>query len=362
MSAIIGVPRLYTALVTGIRGRAMASGKVRHLLFKCLLAISTFARRHLGIRLGKKLLRPMHEKIGPRVRIMASGGSKFDEELGWTLEGLGWHAAIGYGLTETASVVSFCSPGEGHLDSVGLPMPGVEIRIDTSVTPGESAAEMPQQEHPGEIQVRGPNVFKGYHHLPEKTKEVFTEDGWFRTGDLGYIDKAGYLHVLGRASTLMVLPGGEKVQPEDVEAVYQQNPIIAEIAILQKDGKLVAIVIPNLDAMRTTGSADADWSVRRALAEQSRELATYKRVTDFVITREALPRTRLGKLRRHLLLSAYDEAKSGMSLAGTPEKIEAMSEPDKQILADPAARIVWDWLCSVHPNRHLLSIPAHSWS
>ncbi len=353
VSAIIGVPRLYTALVTGIRGRAMAGGTLRNLLFTVLLSISTFARRRLGIRLGKVLLRPMHEKIGPRIRIMSSGGSKFDEELGWALEGLGWQAAIGYGLTETASVVSFCSPGDGHLDSVGLPMPGMEVRIDTSVNPGESTHEAPKEGHPGEIQVRGPNVFKGYHRLPEKTKEVFTEDGWFRTGDLGYIDNAGYLHVLGRASTLMVLPGGEKVQPEDVEAVYQQNTSIAEIAVMQKDGKLVAIVVPNLDAMRITGSGDANWSVRRALAEQSRELATYKRVTDFALTRESLPRTRLGKLRRHLLLGAYDQAKSGMLQKGSPEKIEAMSEQDREILADLDARIVWDWLCSLHPQKHL---------
>ncbi len=353
VSAVIGVPRLYTALVAGIKTRALAGGKVRYALFRWLLAVSMFARRRLGLRLGKILLRPVHEQIGPRLRVLASGGSKFDEELGWTLEALGWHAAIGYGLTETATVVSFCSPGDGHLDSVGQPMPGVEIRIDTTVSAGESATVAPTEGVPGEVQVHGPNIFDGYHNLPKKNKEVFTADGWFRTGDLGYLDRGGYLHILGRASTLIVAPGGEKIQPEDVESVYLQDPIVGEIGVLQKDGRLVAIVVPNLEAMTERSLSDAEWSIRRSLAEQSRQLASYKRITDFTLTRQGLPRTRLGKLRRHLLPARYDEAKSGSALEGTPIKVAAMSAADQDILHESAAHAIWDWLCTMHPLKHL---------
>ncbi|MDP1834885.1 MAG: AMP-binding protein [Chlamydiales bacterium] len=340
VSAVIGVPRLYSAMVSGIQARAKAGGAIKNLLFKSLLAISTFARKRFGLKLGKTLLAPLHRTMGTRLRILASGGSKLDSELGWTLEGMGWDVAIGYGLTETAPLLSFTHPGDGAVETVGMPIEGVTIRIAKGA------------DGTGEILAKGPNVFSGYLNLPDKTKEVFTEDGWFRTGDLGYIDDSGRMRVLGRASTLIVASGGEKIQPEDVEAVYQQNHFIQEMAIFQQNGRLVALVVPNVEAIRKEGG-DVDWNIRQALTSQSRTLASYQRVTDFVMTREPLPRTRLGKLRRHLLPDLHNRAKNGSMLVGTPITVDSMPPEDRALVTKPAPKSVWEWLCSLHPNKHL---------
>lgn len=343
VTVAVGVPRLFSAMVSGIFSRAKAAGSVRYLLFRALLTTSIFARRYLGLRLGKILLRPLHKEIGMGLRILTSAGSKLDEELAWQLEGIGWAVGIGYGLTETAPILSFTVPGDGHVDSVGKPIPGVKIRIDSENAQSKS----------GEIVAFGPNIFDGYLNLPEKTETVFTSDGWFKTGDLGFLDSEGYLHVQGRASTLIVAPGGEKIQPEDIESVYLQNPYISEIGILQYEGRLVAIVVPNMETMHREGHSDADWSIRRALAQQARGMASYQRIMDFALTSEPLPRTRMGKLRRHLLTDAYKEVKSGGRLAGSPIKIDEMSSEDRQLLQHAGARSVWDWLCQQHAHKHL---------
>src|SRR5205807_939099 len=160
----------------------------------------------------------------------------------------------------------------------------------------------------GEIVARGPGVFAGYHNLPDKTKEAFTEDGWFRTGDLGYLDGDGYLHVTGRVSTRITTEGGKKFQPDDVEAVYQDSPVLREVGLLQKEGKLVALIVPEPNVSRGDNAGAA---VRAALAEQAKKLPSYQRVTDYAVTQESLPRTQLGKIRRHELEERYERAKKG---------------------------------------------------
>ena len=99
----------------------------------------------------------------------------------------------------------------------------------------------------GEILARGPGVFSGYLNLPDKTAEAFTDDGWFRTGDLGFLDDRGDLHLAGRRSTVIVTESGEKVQPDAVEDAYQQHPAIGEIAVLGRNGRLVGLIVPKAD-------------------------------------------------------------------------------------------------------------------
>jgi long-chain acyl-CoA synthetase len=345
VSAVIGVPRLYETIVSGIKAKAKLAGKVKWALFNVLLSVSLFFRKRLGIRVGKLLFGTLHRKIGKNLRILASGGAKLDEDIAWTLEAFGWQVGIGYGLTETAPLLSFTSPGDGHIDGVGKPIAAVTVRIQPVASDSPKGV--------GEIQARGPNIFDGYHNLPEVTRAAFTEDGWFRTGDMGYIDKEGYLHVMGRVSTLMVLPGGEKAQPEDIEVIYQGHPFIHEAAVLMYNNKLVGIVVPDIEAIHAQGFTDIEWSVRRALAQQSNALASYQRLTDFAITRATLPRTRIGKLRRHMLTAAFEAAKSGSDRTGKPVEIAAMSASDKAIISHPAAKAVWEWLCALHPTKQL---------
>src|SRR5207248_6468330 len=121
---------LYRALAAGVGARSEAAGRIPAALFRAGAGLSTWLRRRLGLRLGKLLLRPLHQGLGPRLRALVSGGAALDPDLAWELEGLGWQIATGYGLTETAPMLTLDPPGRARIGSVGRPLPGVEIRID----------------------------------------------------------------------------------------------------------------------------------------------------------------------------------------------------------------------------------------
>ncbi|HEX4129358.1 MAG TPA: AMP-binding protein [Pirellulales bacterium] len=356
VTVIIGVPRLYRALLTGIESRVKGAGRLASAVFHVALAVS-IALAHVRIRVGKLLFGRLHRQMGPKLRVVATGGAALEPELAWKLEGLGWQVATGYGLTETSPLLTMDKPGHARIGSVGRPIDGVEIRIDPPDGDNQKksgkrgrhrkASEPPRTD--GEIVARGPGVFLGYHHLAEKTKEAFTADGWFRTGDLGYVDRRGYLFITGRVKTLIVLEGGEKVQPDDVEKAYQQQgSAIAEIGILAQKGKLVAVVRAHRG--KTSGEKDPDQAAReaigKALEQRSSGLSSYKRITDFVLTDSPLPRTRLGKIRREELAKLYEQLKAGghkREPAGAMAEID-MAPEDRALLDEPAARKTWDWL------------------
>src|SRR5438132_1166479 len=204
---------------------------------------------------NEHLLRPLHRQLGSQLRLLASGGAALDPELAMKLEGLGWQVAIGYGLTETSPLLTFNLPGQAPLDSVGKPIRGVELRIRTP----EKEGRVSGLEGQGEVLARGPSVFTGYRNLEEKTREAFTEDGWFRTGDLGFMDNEGNLHLLGRVSTLIVSEGGQKVQPDVVDDAYAEEKAIREIGGLQQDGKLVALIVrAGKQGEQNVGQADRE--------------------------------------------------------------------------------------------------------
>jgi long-subunit acyl-CoA synthetase (AMP-forming)/phosphate starvation-inducible protein PhoH len=260
VSVIAGVPRLYSALYSGIARQAKSSGRLAGTLFGISAGLSTWVRRRTGLDAGKILMHPLRERLGPRLQTLASGGAPLDPDLAHKLEGMGWRIAIGYGLTETAPLLTLKPPDGKKLASVGRSMPGIDVRIDRSAMPDEDPerrkegrwTDEPHVE--GEILARGPGVFSGYRNLPKETEEAFTEDGWFRTKDLGYFDEGGYLYVTGRASTLIVTEGGKNVQPEEVEEAYLEDPIIREVGVLQKDSRLVAVIVPALDEIRRCGA------------------------------------------------------------------------------------------------------------
>src|ERR671910_3222360 len=200
---IVGVPRLYDALYSGIEARVGSGGRFAAILFKYGVELCVKLRRMTGLDVGRVALRPLRKLFGPRLRVMASGGAALDPDLAEKLEGLGWRVAGGFGLTQNAPLLTPNPPHGGKLGSVGRPVPGVEISIDHSAMP-EGAGTAHRE---GEILARGPNVFYGYRNRPEETSKVF-DGGWFRTGDLGYFDDDGYLYVTGRISTLIVTSGG----------------------------------------------------------------------------------------------------------------------------------------------------------
>jgi long-chain acyl-CoA synthetase len=351
VNVIVGVPRLYRALYSGIQARLQSAGPVRGGIASTLLIFSIALRRRFGVRAGKILLRPLHRQLGSQLRLLASGGAALDPELAIKLEGLGWQVAIGYGLTETSPLLTFNLPGQAPLDTVGKPIRGVKLRINPKAFEKEERAGGPEGQ--GEVLARGPSVFTGYRNLEEKTREAFTEDGWFRTGDLGFMDDEGNLHLLGRVSTVIVTEGGKKVQPDDVEEAYAEEKAIREIGVLQKDGKLVALIVP----AGKQGEQNVEQAVREAIERVSRRLPPYQRISEYALTGDAIQRTRLGKIRRHLLSERFEKAKKGEEgsrerLAG-PMPIEEMSGEDRALLDDHPAEATWELLARRYKDKRL---------
>jgi long-chain acyl-CoA synthetase len=337
---VVGVPRLYEALAKGLSDRLGGGGPMMKLMY-ALLRASGILRRRLGWRVGRTLLWPLHRRLAPRLETLASGGARLDPEVAWTLEAFGWQVLSGYGLVETASIATFNPPGRNRMGSAGLPAPGMMVEIDTTVPVPENGAEA----HGGEVLLKGPGVFGGYAGRPEANAAAFTDEGWFRTGDIGHLDAGGYLWITGRAKEMIVLPDGKNIAPEEVEAVYADSPYIAEIAVLERDGALVGLVVPDMDALREASGSVTDL-IRIALAEQATLLPAYKRLSDWAMTRETLPRTRLGKYQRHDLPPIYARAQRGEQAAAP-----APDAADRRLLADPTVAAVFAWLQARFPDR-----------
>jgi len=338
VSTIVGVPRLFAALVSGLEARIRAGGRVATTIYRALLNMSIGLRRRFGINAGRWLLATVRSRVGPRLRLLVSGGARIEPEVLWPLVGLGLEVRSGYGLAETASTFTGNLPRRERLGSEGRPFQGGEVRIAES----DGGPE-------GEIQLRGPCVFSGYRNNDAANRQAFTSDGWFRTGDIGRLDADGFLYVTGRIKETIVLGGGKKVHPEELEKLYGASPYIREVAILERGGALAALVLPDLEAIRGSGTPRLDDVVRVALSETAFTLPPYQRLAGYRLVREPLPRTRLGKYQRFRLPSIYDEAEP--KLAPTP--LADVTPEDKALLERELARNLYDLLKARYPGKPL---------
>ncbi len=323
VSIVVGVPRLYAALLAGIESRAAAGGRLAASLFRGLLALSMGAARW-KLRLGRFLFGMLHRRLGPDLRVVVSGGAKLDPELLRKLQGLGWQVLSGYGLAETASIFTGNLPGRQRIGSEGQALGGGRMRIAG-----------PDAEGTGEIQLKGPSVFAGYRHAADNS-DVFTADGWFRTGDLGHLDADGYVYVTGRAKEVIVLGGGKNVFPEALEKHYGASPFIREVAVLEHQGALVALVLPDLAALQADGKTRPEQAIRVALASAAQALPSYQRLAGFALVRAALPRTRLGKYQRFHLPALYAAARASPERRREPAPA-ALPAADQGLLTRPPA-------------------------
>lgn len=350
VTVIVGVPRLLRSLYQAIESK-FHKNEIVGAGFDSAINYCVGMDRFFNLRPGKAMFAAVRNKFGPTLRLFTCGGAPLASELAYKLRAIGWEIGVGYGLTETAPLVTFRMPEDRDLEGVGEAIRGVQVRIDPLAEPDERL-----DKDAGEIVVNGPNVFSGYKNLPDLNKEAFTADGWFRTGDLGVM-KHGKLHVIGRASSTIVMEGGEKIQPEDVEDRIAKQPAIAEIGLLQVDHKLVALVMPD---MKVVGEQDAKAAVASALKVASSSLASYLQVTNFAVTKETLPRTNLGKIKRHELRARYDAAlaeekggksksKKGADSAGT----ESLDSNDQILVEDPAAAACLKWLKERFPEQDI---------
>ena len=227
-----------------------------------------FLRRSLHRVAGKKLLK----LFGGRLRFLGIGGAKLDGGAEKFLLEAKVPYAIGYGLTETAPLLAGAAPSQVRLGSTGPQAPGVQLRLE-NINPDTRQ---------GEVVALTPSVMLGYFKNPEATKEVFTDDGWFRTGDLGEFDKDGWLYIKGRLKNMIVGPGGENIYPEDIETVLNSHVYIADSIVTEQEGRLVALVHFNRDEIEAmVDNWREEWETQKEAWEAKTEQLK-KEIMDFV--------------------------------------------------------------------------------
>lgn len=286
VTIMVGVPKLYQVIYHNIMVEiGKLSGPKKKLVNSALKLF-----RKVGVKkLQKAVFKEVHRKIGPSLRFMISGGAKLNVEVAKGLEALGFNVLEGYGLTETSPLVSVNRPDKKKIGSAGPPIKGVEVKIVN-----------------GEIAVKGDNVMKGYYNRPEETEAVI-RDGWFYTGDLGFIDDDGFIHITGRAKDVIVLDNGKNVYPEDIENEVFKSNYILEVGVFEDGGVIKAIIRPDFELLIEEGIEDIHEFIKQEIKKTTRHLQSYKKIKEFKITDRELPRTRIGKLRRFMLPDMYKE-------------------------------------------------------
>lgn len=330
------VPRLWYLFHKKIFDAVEAKPKMVQRLFRAMLSANGTARDVFGINLGRKFFGQVHESFGGNLRIAISAGSRFDEAVAVDFHRLGFSIIQGYGLTETSGAATATFEKDNRIGSVGKPMRGTEIKINE-----------PDKDGVGEVLIRGGVVFKGYYQNEAATAEAFTPDGWFRSGDLGKLDKDGHLFIVGRAKDVIVLPSGKNVHPEDLEVHYLKTPLVEELAILgirdeseQRAGaeRLAAVVVPDFEYLKLSNIANSKEAIRYALDDLGRELPEYQRVRDYIVRVEPLPRTATRKIKRFELKKAIENG----TIGGIPQEKRTweLSAEDSTLLGSNIGKAV----------------------
>ena len=279
-----------------------------------------FLRRYLHRVAGKKLLK----LFGGRLRFLGIGGAKLDGGAEKFLLEAKVPYAIGYGLTETAPLLAGAAPSQVRLGSTGPQAPGVQLRLE-HINPDTRQ---------GEVGALTPRVMLGYFKNPEATKEVFTDDGWFRTGDLGEFDKDGWLYIKGRLKNMIVGPGGENIYPEDIETVLNSHVYIADSIVTEQEGRLVALVHFNRDEIEAmVDNWREEWETKKEAWEAKTEqlkkeimdfvnakVNRFSRISEVVEEKDDFAKTPTHKIKRFLYNRSKDNDKPQREQpAGKPE-------------------------------------------
>lgn len=253
-------------------------------------------RKQLHRIAGKKL----YESFGGELQMFCIGGASLAADVERFLKEAKFPYAIGYGLTETSPLITGTGPEGVRFRAAGKAMKWMDVKIaDPDPRNGE-----------GEILLKGPNVMKGYYKDPEKTKNAFTKDGWFISGDLGMIDKDGYLFIKGRSKNVIIGSNGKNIYPEEVEAIINEFSFVSESLVIERGKQLVAKVYPDFDEI------DKEFKIQRLSEPQAREIIdkvfvdllvqinqkvnTFSRINKIILQREPFEKTPTQKIKRYL--------------------------------------------------------------
>ena len=332
VTVLVGVPQLfhmfYKHLFKGIKKIPL----LIRIPFLGFMEVLWLVRKFIGINFTKLVLSKIHRTFGRNLRFFVCGGAELNEKVARFLVKIGFTILEGYGLTETSPVVTFNPLRKQKIGSVGKIIPGVKLRI---AKPDECGV--------GEVAIKGPNVTGGYYKQEEETRKVLKDD-WFYSGDLGYLDKQGYLHLTGRKKEMIVLSSGKNISPQEVESYYAQSPFIKELCVLavgeRAEEKLAAVIVPDLDYYRKCGEVNIYGMIKWDLENLSKQYSSYKRIMGFVVASEDLPRTRLGKLKRFEVKDRYLDEFMGVDLRKTGREISLVYEDLKILSSETGKKII----------------------
>ncbi len=304
ITMFLGVPLLFNKLLNGILKGVREKGALVYGLISFLMGVSGAIKTIFKVNPGKKLFHSILEKASlSTIRICISGGGPLAPSVFKKYNELGIDFIQGYGLTETSPILTLNPKEHYKVDSIGKILPQVEMKI---LEPDEDGI--------GEIAVKGPMVMKGYYKMPEETAEVFTQDGWFKTGDLGYMDEEDYVYLTGRAKNLIVTAGGKNVYPEEIENRFQLYMEIDQILVKgyhEKDDESVelieALIYPEQEWLKKLADTDeaaykaAKVRMEAIVDEVNQKLLPYQKIMRVQVLREPLEMTTTKKVKRFSL-------------------------------------------------------------
>jgi long-chain acyl-CoA synthetase len=299
---IIGVPLLFDKIRKGLEGRLMKLPGPKGVLVRTLLKISRGTARW-GWKTGKVLLRSVRVGSGlGSIRLMVAGGGPLNRSTGEFFELLGFDLVQGYGMSENGPLITTNTPKYNDFDSVGLMVKNTDVQIRNAGPDGV-----------GEIVVKSPSLMKGYYRNEDASREMFTDDGYLKTGDLGYLDARGFLYITGRNKSVIVSPGGKNIYPEEIESCFSDRPLVAEVLVRgrplgrgNQGEEVEAVCVPDFEALsalhpEAVNDEEAlDRVIRDEVNRVNAGLVPYKRIVHLEVRREGFEKTSSQKIKRFL--------------------------------------------------------------
>ena len=297
-TVMLAVPLIHESIYKRIWDQAAKDPKLLKKL-KFGIKLSNTMKK-VGIDMTRKLFAPIHNNFGGHLRLLISGAAGIDPEVSRGFRSLGILFIQGYGLTECSPIVALNRNVDLKDEAAGLPLPNLEVRVDA-----------PSADGVGEIMVKGPSVMLGYYEDPENTAKVI-KNGWFYTGDLGFIDSAGFVHITGRKKNVIVTKNGKNIYPEEIETLLSKSRFIKECIVYGKDdpvyGDIVvsATIVPEAEAIqaqfegRQPTSEEVYELIRKEVKEVNKSLVIYKYVKDFTLREQEFAKTTTKKIKRYM--------------------------------------------------------------
>ena len=296
VTVFMGIPLLYNKVIAGIFAKVKEKGALTYALIKALMAFNGFCKKCFGkapLRgfFNKKIL----SQVGlDHSKLLICGAGPLSPKVFKQYQQLGLNFLQGYGLTETSPIVTLNPPEHFKVDSIGRILPFIDLRIADKDSEGV-----------GEIQVKGPNVCKGYYKDEKNTKDLFSEDGYLRTGDLGYVDNENYVYLKGRKKNIIVTEGGKNVFPEEIEDMFQLYSQVEQILIRGFQQKkdvpcecIEAVIYPSKDYYKDKSSEEIRKDIERIISEVNKDLSGYKKIEKLTILDEPMEETTTRKIKR----------------------------------------------------------------